>query len=136
MAYTINVNINAPELSSAIQALAATLLASKSSPSCDRCESTEAPEQSAIITNEQVKAVLEKTVEQTAEPEAEADPVKEEPVSETNVTLEQVRAKLAALSQAGKQAQVKKLITDFGATKLTEIPAEKYAELLAQAEEI
>ncbi|GAA0319159.1 hypothetical protein GCM10008967_07110 [Bacillus carboniphilus] len=41
-----------------------------------------------------------------------------------NVTnLEKVRAKLAALSQDGKQAEVKALITEFGAKKLSDIPA-------------
>lgn len=52
------------------------------------------------------------------------------------VTLEQVRAKLASLSQAGKAADVKKLIADFGAAKLTDIPADKYGELMAAAEKI
>ncbi len=52
------------------------------------------------------------------------------------VTLEQVRAKLAALTQQGKQSEVKALLTKFGAKKLTEIPAEKYAELMKEAEAI
>lgn len=51
-------------------------------------------------------------------------------------TLEKVRAKLAALSQDGKQAQVKALITEFGAKKLSDISAGKYAELLKKAEEL
>ncbi|WP_031538055.1 hypothetical protein [Bacillus sp. MB2021] len=51
-------------------------------------------------------------------------------------TLEDVRAKLAALSQAGKQVQVKELITGFGAKKLSDIPAEKYPELLEEAEKL
>ena len=54
--------------------------------------------------------------------------------SPSEVTLEQVRAKLAALSQAGKAATVKELIAGFCVAKLTEVPADKYAELLAQAE--
>ncbi|MGD6778438.1 rRNA biogenesis protein rrp5 [Sutcliffiella horikoshii] len=48
-------------------------------------------------------------------------------------TLEDVRAKLAALSQDGKQVQVKELITSFGAKKLSDIPVEKYPELLKEA---
>lgn len=47
--------------------------------------------------------------------------------------LEDVRAKLAALSQDGKQVQVKELITGFGAKKLSDIPVEKYPELLEEA---
>lgn len=49
------------------------------------------------------------------------------------VTLEEVRGVLAPLSQNGKGQEVKDLIASFGATKLTEIPAEKYGELLAAA---
>ncbi|WP_207707918.1 hypothetical protein [Heliorestis convoluta] len=49
------------------------------------------------------------------------------------VTLEQVRSKLAALSQEGKQAEVKALITEFNAKKLSDIPRERYAELLERA---
>lgn len=48
-------------------------------------------------------------------------------------SLEDVRAKLASLSQDGKQVQVKELITSFGAKKLSDIPAEKYPELLEEA---
>ncbi|MGQ4669003.1 rRNA biogenesis protein rrp5 [Metabacillus halosaccharovorans] len=51
-------------------------------------------------------------------------------------TLEDVRAKLAALSQAGKQVQVKELITGFGAKKLSDIQVEKYPELLEEAEKL
>lgn len=71
------------------------------------------------------------------EPDAEpatAEPEETEPEAPT-VTLEEVRAKLAGLAQGGKQAQVKELLGKFGASKLTEVPAEKYAELLAAAEE-
>lgn len=54
--------------------------------------------------------------------------------SSAPVTLEQVRAKLADLSQAGKAGEVKALISAMGAAKLTEVPAEKYGELLEKAE--
>lgn len=50
------------------------------------------------------------------------------------VTLEEVRTKLAELSQTGHQAKVKELIKSIaGVNKLTDVPAEKYAELLAAA---
>jgi len=58
--------------------------------------------------------------------------VREEPP----VTLEEVRAKLAALSQAGKKAEAKALLDQFGVAKLTDLPSDKYAEVLAAAEEI
>ncbi|WP_010175504.1 hypothetical protein [Bacillus coahuilensis] len=59
------------------------------------------------------------------------------PKATKNVTtLEKVRAKLASLSQDGKQAEVKALITEFGAKKLSDIPTGKYVELLKKAEEL
>jgi len=62
-----------------------------------------------------------------------ASPAASPASSKTSVKLEDVRALLADLSQAGKGAQVKALIAETGATKLTEVPAEKYAELLEKA---
>lgn len=53
--------------------------------------------------------------------------------STTSVTLEEVRGFLAPLSQNGKGDAVKKLIADFGASKLTEIDPAKYGELLEAA---
>lgn len=52
------------------------------------------------------------------------------------VTLEQVRAKLAELTRNGKREQVKALLNEFGANKLSEVPADKYAELMKKADEI
>ena len=50
------------------------------------------------------------------------------------IALEDVRAKLAMLSQKGKEKQVKELIRKFGANKLTKISAENYEALLKDAE--
>lgn len=50
------------------------------------------------------------------------------------ITLEDVRGVLAKLSQGGKADAVKGLIAKFGAKKLTDITADKYADLMAQAE--
>lgn len=58
------------------------------------------------------------------------EPAEDEPT----FTLVEVRAKLAGLSQAGKQAQVKALIESFGAAKLTDIDPAKYAAVMKQAE--
>jgi len=52
------------------------------------------------------------------------------------ITLEEVRAKLSALSQAGKKDDVAALIATFGAAKLTEVKPEDYAALLAKAEKL
>ena len=80
------------------------------------------------------------TTVETEDPKPAAEPsVQEAPAAQTvsspapSVSLEEVRAKLAELSQAGKQQQVVALIASMGARKLTEIPAEKYASLMAEA---
>ncbi|NFQ33538.1 hypothetical protein FDF77_06595 [Clostridium sporogenes] len=52
------------------------------------------------------------------------------------ITLEEVRAALAKKSQEGKQKNVKDLITKYGAVKLSEIPSDKYLNLLKEAEMI
>lgn len=70
-------------------------------------------------------------MEETQEPERPAQTAKLE-----LPTLEEIRAKLAVLSQDGKQSQVKSLITELGAKKLSDVPAEKYGELLKKAEEL
>ncbi|AHU89188.1 hypothetical protein CQ11_03395 [Trueperella pyogenes] len=57
----------------------------------------------------------------------------EEPESEP-VSLEQVRAVLARLSQAGHTAKVRELIQMAGAAKLSEVDPAKYGWLLSRAE--
>lgn len=50
------------------------------------------------------------------------------------ITLEEVRAKLAALMQEGKQAEVKALLQKHGGEKLSDVPEENYPALLKDAE--
>lgn len=63
-----------------------------------------------------------------------------EPAKDTSsvkqVSLEEVRGKLAELSQAGKTAAVRDLIQKHGGTKLSDIEPVKYAAVLKDAEEI
>lgn len=56
--------------------------------------------------------------------------------SAAEVTLVEVRAKLAALSQAGKAKEVKAVLSGYGVAKLTDLPKDKYAELLANVEQL
>ena len=65
----------------------------------------------------------------------ETPTVKKEEKSETKaVTLEQVRAVLAAKSHDGFTAEVRALLEKHGASRLSEIDPVKYAALLADAE--
>jgi hypothetical protein len=54
----------------------------------------------------------------------------------TKITFEDLRAVLAVLTRDGKQQEVKKLITEYGAKKLSDVPEEKYQELLDEARKI
>jgi hypothetical protein len=113
----ITITIQAPELIEAMQALTVAL-------------------QTGAVKPADVEATIEKLEVEAEKPpkakkETKAEPVK---LDKPSTTLEEVRAKLAQLSQSGKQAEVKNLIAAMGATKLTEVSADKYAELLAQAE--
>jgi hypothetical protein len=121
----ITITIQAPELVEAMQALTVAL-------------------QLGAVKPAEVEATIEKLEAEAKPKKAKADkqspapePVTEVPetnVTVTNITLDDVRTALGNLAQAGKQAEVKTLIASFGATKLSEIPNEKYADLLAQAE--
>ena len=50
------------------------------------------------------------------------------------VSLEEVRAVCAAKSNSGKAADVKALLKEFGAAKLTDVDPAKFADLLTAAE--
>lgn len=51
-------------------------------------------------------------------------------------TLIDVRTALAKLNKEGKKAQVQELIKSFGADKLSQIPEDKYAEVMRKAGEL
>ena len=82
---------------------------------------------------------LKKTVEEEGAKKVKRNLDAFQKLAEENkpkVTLEQVRAKLAELTRNGKREQVKALLNEFGANKLSEVPADKYAELMEKAAEI
>lgn len=58
---------------------------------------------------------------------------KKQEKQEDAVTIEQVRAVMAAKSQDGKTQQVKALIQKYGADKLSGVQPEKYVDLLRDA---
>ncbi|MFS1519650.1 hypothetical protein V1503_24805 [Bacillus sp. SCS-151] len=114
----ITIDIKAPELATAIQALAEALTG-----------------KGAMVPTAAPTKKEEKTENvKKPDPAPEEDPKTEE--EQPKVTLEVVRAKLSDISQSGKQEEVKALLTSYGVKKLTQLPKEKYAELLQKAEEI
>lgn len=75
-----------------------------------------------------------KPVDQPEKPTAGAEPEKTEPEKVYEFT--DVRRVLAGLSSAGHSADVKRLIAEYGAAKLSDIKPESYAELVQKAEAI
>jgi len=120
----ITINLVAPELSAAINNLAVALLGNSVK-----------PEVTEKISKKQPKATLSE-IKPTVEPEILEEineDTSESPLDEVTYTLEEVRATLTALSQAGKSKEMRQLINSFGVSKLTDIPADKYPEVMEKA---
>ena len=79
---------------------------------------------------------LADSIEALATDEQHGDDVEEVREPATKITFEDLRAVLAVLTRDGKQQEVKKLITEYGAAKLSDVPEEKYQELLDKAREL
>ena len=85
-----------------------------------------------------VDVVKEDAKKETVE---KAAAVKEEPVPATVEqesvpipTIEDIRAIMRAKNKEGKLEKCQAVLREFGAVKLSEIPKEKYAELMAKVE--
>lgn len=65
-----------------------------------------------------------------------AENVKEVKPNEKDISLEEVRAVLAKISQHGLTAEVKTLIEKYGGTKLSDVDPKNYQRLLDDAKEI
>lgn len=72
-----------------------------------------------------VQAEPEPAPEQTPEPE---------PAREPEVTLEQARSAMVTLARTKGPEAAKAILTDLGYEKLTDVPAEKYADVMTEAE--
>jgi hypothetical protein len=140
----VDVNLTAPELIESINRLVqalpnfSTIKDYKEEPSVVGITEPDKGEADGVRTTEpETKEELKKPLKSKKTSKEPAE-IKEPSVtkeSETKkISFEDVRAKLSALSQEGKQTEVKALITEFGAKKLSDIPEEKYAEILKRAE--
>jgi hypothetical protein len=135
----ITINIKAPELSQAIQALASALAEQPVIAITGGSKNANLEEALVMVgaTYDALEAAVKDKNQPATPPETPKTPeTTSTPTETTAITLEEVRAKLAALTQSGKQPQVKELLAKFGAKKLTDVPADKYAELLQEAEGI
>ena len=141
MSMEILFRIEAPELAASINNLAAAMSGNKANWGIPTTPAITAPIVPAATTKG--KKAEEKKAETPATPPVTGTTpntagTEEQPlVEEAKVyTLVEVREKLANLSRDGKQAEVKALITGAGADKLSQIPPEKYAEVMAAAEKL
>ena len=132
MSLEITVRLEAPELAASLDNLAAAI-ANKPLTAAPTTTTKAKKEKEPAATAPAASATPEPTT-QPAPETASTSEFAPATAPEATYTLVQVREKLATLSQAGKQAQVKTLITKMGAAKLSDVPAEKYAELMKEAE--
>lgn len=73
--------------------------------------------------------------EHTPEPEPAPEQTPEpEPAREPEVTLEQARSAMVTLARTKGPEAAKAILTDLGYEKLTDVPAEKYADVMTEAE--
>lgn len=78
-----------------------------------------------------LSTIVEKEVDAPAPSEDHTEP---EPKKTATVTIEEVRAVLAEKSRDGKTQQIKALLTQLGADKLSSVPKDKLQELKEKAE--
>lgn len=69
-------------------------------------------------------------------PKKKEEKAAKEKKDEEKVTVEQIRTVLAEKSRGGKTQEVRAILKEFGADKLSDVPSEKYTELLQKAEEL
>ena len=98
---------------------------------------TEENPREAVVSAKQEMVTEEKT-EKQEETVSIPEPVMEETIKDEpkKYTLVEVREKLSELQKAGKRDKVKELLNSFGASKLPEVPEDKYAELMKKAGEL
>lgn len=107
----IEIKISAPEIAEALKALAASM------------NNFKAKALKEEISNLQ-KFQSPKPEEKYEQLQMELNPLK----------LEDIREKIAQLAKDGRGAQIRELLNKFGSRNLTEIPEEKYGELLREVE--
>lgn len=130
MSFTIQAT-TAHEIGRGIRELAAIIEASAK----DAGITSDAPAPSSTPTSTTPAPTVRESSAPEQDPSAAPAPSSAEPQVPT-VSFEDVRAKLASLVQAGKQPQVKELLASFGASKLSDVPAERYGELMQKSSEI
>ncbi len=71
--------------------------------------------------------------EESPESSEEKKPEEKKLAETVKITIDEVRSVLAELSQAGKTASVKELLSNHGAAKLSSVDPSEYAALIEEA---
>lgn len=97
---------------------------------------TNAMAHGVLALNELLKSLVAEDETSTATEEAkeETERAVNKAPADPSIPIESVRKVLAEKSRAGFQPQVKALIRSYGVDRLTDVPAEQYADLLQRAE--
>jgi hypothetical protein len=95
----------------------------------------------ALVSAKQTDTIIEKasTKARAKKPDPASDPapeVSEAPEPATGVTVEQVRARLAELSKAGKAGAVKEILAKYQAPSVSALKPEHYAAVLSDCESL
>lgn len=114
----IEVKLSAPEVVEAIRFLAESII-----------KANLAQVQGATLQNSKISK------EDTAKSETDSVEKYEQLArSLSPIKLENLRKRLVVLSNEGRREQIRSLINKYGGTTLTEVPEDKYGELLREAE--
>lgn len=139
----INVTVNAPELSAAINnlanAISGQIVAPQVAPSAPVAPAPQVapqPTQSAPVQQEtatQLTAPTTTPVAPAPQPTAPVAPTPQpQATAETAITLEALCAAGAKLVESGQMAQVIALLGKYGVQAINQLPAEKYTEFAAE----
>ncbi len=89
-----------------------------------------------IIEKASTKARAKKPEPEAPAPEVKVEPAEVSPPASTEVTVEQVRARLAELSKAGKAGAVKEILAKYQAPSVSALKPEHYAAVLSDCESL
>lgn len=140
----INVTVNAPELSAAINNLAnaisgqivapqVTAQVAPSAPVAPAPQVAPQPTQSAPVQQETATQPTAPTTTPVAPaPQPTAPTPQPQATAETAITLEALCAAGAKLVESGQMAQVIALLGKYGVQAINQLPAEKYTEFAAE----
>jgi hypothetical protein len=144
--FEIKVTVSAPELEKAIERLASAigspLVVTEEKKSASR--SRKAAEPTPAIVESVTKDEADRTVvtyeSTTPDPVEEVDPIMDDLLGDAPVeatyTIDDIKAKGTALVQAGKSAQLKAIVNGYGVARVSEIPADKFADAMAKLEAV